>query len=137
MILFSLMFVALVLTCVMFAMREMMLGFPSAIFWAITGGYAYTESTAIWDIYYYIFIASLLGMTIFCILAMYGLREKRDTIAEEAMGRGEGKFIDEESEKISKTDELFSIDSDAKPSRRVQELRKRAEDRRSGKLARR
>jgi len=137
MLLFGLLFVAVVLTCVMFATKEMMLGFPSAIFWAIGGGFAYTESTAIWDIYYYIFIASVLGMTVFCALAMYGLREKRDTIGEESMEKEEGGFIDEKSSQVGKMDAMFSTDGDGKPSKRSQELHKRAEDRRSGKLERR
>ena len=95
-------FVAVVLTVAMFATRRMLLGYPSAIFWAIIGGHAFNESTATWDIYYLIFFASLAGMVPFCVLGMYALREKRDTIGDEEMERGDGGYIDERSEpKIS------------------------------------
>ena len=98
MLLAMLVITAIALTCVLFATRQAMLGFPAAIFWALSGAQAYTQSTATWDIYYLTFFACMLGMTTFTMLGAYGLREKRDTIAEDEMdegGRDEGGFIDE------------------------------------------
>ena len=95
-------FAAIALTCAMFATKNSMLGFPSAIFWAITGGQAYTLSTVTWDIYYLIFFASAFGMTIFCVVGAYGLREKRDTLGDEDMEKGDGDYFDEVPESQSR-----------------------------------
>ncbi len=132
----SLVFIAVVLTYAMFHTREAMLGFPCAMFWAILGGYAYTQSVAVWDIYYFLFFASLFGMTIFCTLAAYGLREKRDSLAdEEDEQEGETEevpeYFGEEKESKKKTDDLFSTDEE-RSNPRVEELRGRAKKRRSG-----
>ncbi len=121
--------IAVSLTCLMFATKERMLGFPCGMFWAITGAQAYILSTTPWgDIYYYFFIASALGMTIFTILAQYGLREKRDSLADEGLEKGDGGFIDE-SEK--EPESVFSEEGETKPSKRTQALRKRAAGRRT------
>jgi len=132
-ILIALVILALGLTVVMFATREMMLGFPCVIFWAVLGGYAYTESTTAWgDWQYFLFFASM-GMAIFCALAMYGLREKRDTIADEEMERGDGGYIDEEYW----GEEKDEFEPEKKERRRTRELRERAERRRAGEKAKR
>lgn len=95
MLMFGFVFVAVVMTVAMFATRKMMLGYPCAIFWAILCGHAYNESTATWDIYYFLFFASG-GMVIFSVMAMYALREKHDTIGDEEMERGESQqYVDE------------------------------------------
>ena len=90
--------IAVILTYALFSTRQMLLGFPSVIFWAIAGGEAYTLSTATWDIYYFIFFACM-GMTIFSALAMYALRTKKEEIQE-----GEG-FIDEVKDTTKYLDE--------------------------------
>ncbi len=114
--------IAILLTVAMVATKNSMLGFPSAMFWAILGGHAYQQSTIPWgDIYFYFSFACLLGMTTFCALGAFGLRERRDTIADAEMdeeGEEEGRFIDEPS---------------SGPSKRVKALRKRAEGRRPRK----
>ncbi len=118
---------AVSLTCAMFATRQAMLGFPSAIFWALTGGQAYMLSAIAWDIYFLIAFASLLGMTTFTALAAYGLREKRDTMADKEMEGGEGGYIDESSKRTSqgkKTEESVTgkedeFDVAARPSERT------------------
>jgi len=116
-VLLALVFLALGLTIALFATRNSMLGFPAALFWAILGGYAYTQSTTAWgDWQFYLAFASLFGMVIFTALAAFGLREKRDTLGDEAM---------EEEE------ERESIEEEEKPSRRTRELRGRAEKRRT------
>lgn len=117
--------IAVLLTCLMFATRQSMLGFACAIFWVITGAQAYTLSETPWgDIYYYIFFASALGMTSLCILGAVGLREKKDTIADEELAKGEGEYVDEsKGEKEGETE--------PQPSKRTQALRKRAENRRT------
>jgi len=125
---------AVLLTMTMFITRQMMLGFPCAIFFAILGGYCYQQSSTIWDIYYLLFFASM-GMTIFCMIAMYALRAK-DLSGPDA---DEEKFFDEEREPdlrgdIEKNKEYGKggryVD-EPKPSRRIQGLRDRADRRRS------
>ena len=91
-------FAAIVLTYAMFQSRQSMLGFPCLIFWAIMGGYCYQESTATWDMYYFTFFASF-GMAIFCAFAAYGLRTKKEELAEGDPyideGKDDVKFIDD------------------------------------------
>jgi len=114
----------------MFGTKERMLGFPCALFWALTGAQAYTLSTTPWgDIYYYLAFGSLLGMTIFTAFAAYGLREKRDTLADEEMEEEskEQGYYDEGKEKTS---DPFAIEDTSKPSKRTRNLRKRAKQRR-------
>ena len=120
-------FIAVVLTWAMFSARESMLGFPCVIFWALVGGQAYTLSATPWgDIYYYLFYASLFGMTTFTALAAFGLREIRDTIAEEELETGdEGKYFDE-----------GKSEGETEPSSRTKALRERAEKRRTGEYKR-
>ena len=114
------------LTATMFVTKERMLGFPCTIFWAIFGGYAYTQSTIPWgDIYYYLAFGSLLGMTTFTALAAFALREKRDSLADESMEKGEGKYIDE-----SKKEDNPWGDEEGKPSKRTKGVRERADQRR-------
>jgi hypothetical protein len=126
-------FAAVVLTYAMFQSKNAMLGFPSAIFWMLTGGRAYTLSAAPWDLYFLIAFACLLGMVTFCAFGAYGLREKRDTIADEEMEKGEGELIDDDGE--SGNNDMDAIDSSGdKPavSDRTRGIRERAERRRSG-----
>lgn len=132
-----LVFVAVVLTAIMFATKQSMLGFPCVIFWAILGGQAYTLSATTWDTYYLIFFACTLGMTTFCALGAWGLREPRDTIADEELDEEvrdtekEEKYIDEGT-KVGEIDELFSVESeDGKPSKRTEAVRGRAKKRRT------
>ena len=81
---------ALVLTVAMFATRNMLLGFPSAIFWGIFGAYAYQQSYTTWDWQYILFFGAM-GMTIFCMFAAFALR-KRDLAGPDA---DKGAFVDE------------------------------------------
>ena len=110
------------MTCTMFAIRQSMLGFPAAIFWAILGGHAYTQSTATWDIYYFVFFASL-GMAIFSMYAAFALRERRDTIADDEMdeeGSGEPPPVDEAKNgenKPQRTDKRVELRERAKKRR--------------------
>lgn len=127
MLLTALMIIAIALTCTMFATRERMLGFACAMFWAMTGAQAYTLSTVMWDMYYFLFFASAFGMTAFTILAQYGLREKRDSLADVGLEKGEDKYSDEGGEKS----DLLGEEQETQPSKRTQALRKRAEDRRT------
>jgi hypothetical protein len=78
------------LTIAMFITRNMMLGFPSGIFWGILGGYSYLQSTETWDWQYLLFFASM-GMVIFSLYAAFALR-KKDLAGPDA---DKGKFIDE------------------------------------------
>jgi len=100
MLMAGLIVLALVLTATMFATQQMMLGFPSAIFWALLGGQSYLQSTIPWgDIYFYIYFASF-GMAIFCMFAAYALRTKKEEADEGDLFFDEGgdkdvKFIDE------------------------------------------
>jgi len=121
--------IALGLTIAMFHSRNMMLGFPCVIFWAILGGYAYTESTTAWgDWQYYLFFASAFGMTIFCALAMYALRSKKEEKAE-----GD-EYIDEGKDDIRYIDEGSPSEGDnseeSKESKQTKRVRGRAKERR-------
>lgn len=62
------------------------------------------------------------SMTIFTIFAAYGLRERRDTIAEAELERGEGDYIDETQEEIPGQESV---------SKRTKRIRGRADARRS------
>jgi len=88
--LFMLSLPGLALTIVMFTTRNMMLGFPSAIFWGIFGGYAYMQSAEAWDWQYILFFASM-GMVIFSLFAAFALRRK-DLAGPDG---DKGKFFDE------------------------------------------
>jgi hypothetical protein len=108
---------AVLLTCTMFATKNAMLGFPSAIFWALFGGQAYTLSTATWDIYFDIAFAAFLGMTVFTMFGAWGLREGRVTTGEDSMAQKDDVYIDEENkdDAVAKDDE-FEVA--ARPSRK-------------------
>ena len=118
---------ALGLVIAMFATKQMMLGFPAGMFWFILGGYAYTQSISTWDINYFLFFGSM-GMGIFSVLAMYGLRTKKEELAE-----GD-EFIDEGKDDLKFIDEGGNGSEDAKASRppysRSQAIRDRARRRR-------
>ncbi len=107
-------FIAVVLTWTMFSTRQMMLGFPCAMFWAILGGFALTQSVIDWDLFYLVFFASM-GMTIFSMLAMYGLRTKK----QEA--RDGDNFLDEQGKDVRYTDEGKNPDGQSDPSLRIAE----------------
>ena len=128
--------IAVWLTCCMFSNKSMMLGFPSALFWALTGACFYIVPTAVdpmpdieWVVNWWNWLGfSCFGMTIFCVLAMYALRTKKEDAEDGDQFFDEGgdkdvKFIDE-----GKPDEPMD---DEKPSARIKALRKRADDRRS------
>ena len=126
-LLLGIVFVAVALTCAMFATKNVMLGFPCVIFWAIAGGQAYTLSVATWDIYYFMFIGSVLGMAIFSALAMYGLR-KKDLAPPDI---GEGKYIDEDGSLDLPTPEVEKLsNSNKKKDERELSPRERADERR-------
>ena len=117
---------ALALTCTMFATRQAMLGFACGLFWAIFGGYSYTLSVVPWgDVYYYAFIGSMLGMVPFTILAAYGLREKRDTIADEELDGAKS----EEEKAAEGEEEGDGVSEEGVVSRRSAALRERARKR--------
>ena len=125
---FLLGFIASCLTATMFATRQMMLGFPSGMFWFILGGYAYTQSTATWDIYYLLFFASM-GMGIFSIYAAFALRAKTEELrdGEEYIdeGKDDMRFIDE------KGSESGAGGAEPEPTyNRAQRLRDRVKKRR-------
>jgi len=131
-----LMAIPVAVTVVMFMARQIMLGFPAAMFWAIFGGYCYTQSTATWDMYYLLFFASSFGMTIFCILAMFGLRHRdiQEKTADET-----AVYIDEEEKKSGETIEVKGEVEDENgftlkvtPSERARKLHERAQKRRTG-----
>lgn len=119
--------IALGLTIAMFATRQMLLGYPCVIFWAILGGYAYTESTIAWgDWQFYLFFASAFGMVSFCALAMYALRTKKeeeeegDQLIDE--GKDDTRYVDEGKDE--------SEESEGGTSRQRKSVRDRADRRR-------
>jgi len=132
---------AVTLTIAMVAARNMLLGYPSAMMWAVFGGGCYLRYLTMWDIYYLTFFASL-GMTIFCMLAMYALR--KSDLADTDVDKE--RYFDEEPTSTAAKREnarngipenyMREGRSDgeeaARPSRRVRELRARAARRRGG-----
>lgn len=132
MLLAGLIVIAVALTCAMFATRQMMLGFPCLIFWAVTGGYCYHESVATWDMYYFTFFASMF-MGIFCAFAAFALRTKKEEAREGDLFFDEGgdrdiKFIDESG---SGKDAGTVDENREKPGARARGIRERAEKRRA------
>ena len=121
---------ALTLTAAMFLSKQMMLGFPCLIFWAIASGQAYMLSAAVWDIYYFIFWGSI-GMAIFSPFASFALRTKKENLQEGDEYIDEGKddlhYIGDEQE--SKND---GTDAPSESTRR-QALHERAAKRREGR----
>ena len=133
--LFLLGFIAATLTATMFATRQMMLGFPCLIFWAILSGYAYQQSTTTWDIYYLLFFGAIF-MGVFCAFAAFALRTKKEEAQEGDLFFDEGgdkdvKFIDEGGSGGSSKDETVVDEDGEKPSRLSRDIRERASRRRS------
>jgi hypothetical protein len=128
--------VAVTLTFLMFMTRNMMLGFPCFIFWALLGGDSYTLSLVTWDMYYFLFFAAM-GMAIFCMIAAFALR-KSDLDAKKKDHIESDKMIDEGKDTtLDNTPKESSqyFDEGGKgsgESRRSKELHARAEARRSG-----
>ena len=128
-------FAAVVLTYAMFQSRNLMLGFPCFIFWAILSGYCYEQSTVTWDLYYLTFFGAM-GMAIFSAFAAYGLRTKKEELGsgEEYIDEGKDdlKFIDEGSSgsNSSKGSDNTDMDED-KPRRSARGIRERAGKRRT------
>ena len=124
--LYILLGISAVLTFTMFHTRQMMLGFPCGIFWAITGGYCYGQSTTTWDTHYFLFFASF-GMAIFCMYAAFGLREEKDTETDE------GEYLDEGKDKTQYIDEVKPEEDESGVGERTKKLRERAKNRRNRK----
>ena len=121
-------FAAVVLTYALFQSRQAMLGFPCLIFWAILSGYCYQESTTTWDIYYLTFFGSIF-VGVFCALAAFALRTKKEEAQEGDLYFDEGgdndvKFIDESGKSDTDTDE-------DKPRKSSRQIRDRADRRRT------
>lgn len=134
----------LILTFLMFHTRNMVLGFPSGIFWAILGSRFYQLSDTTWDLNYDLFFACF-GMCIFSIYAAFGLR-KRDLNPKESDWLDSESFLDERRERrkteklatefygddMEEWEDYHSEERIDKPSGRSQGVRQRAADRRSG-----
>ena len=133
-LLLLLIIIPVALTWAMFHSRSSMLGFPCLIFWAIMGGYCYQQSTATWDIYYLTFFASF-GMAIFCAFAAYGLRTKKEELAEGDEfideGKDDVKFIDEGASEATPLIDSYSETGGDKPRRISRGIRERANRRRA------
>jgi len=127
---------ALVLTFTMFHTRNMVLGFPCGIFWALTGGAAYDISASTWDLYYDLFFAAM-GMCIFTIYAAYTLRRSdlgppdEPRFFDEKEGSGAGSSAIEEP-----TSQGYFGENDSESSKRQKGLRDRASGRKSKTKAR-
>ncbi len=100
---FTLGFFAISLTVAMFVTRERMLAWPAVIFWGIFGGYCYKLFATPWvDITYYLFFAGAVGMTIFCTVAQFALREidnrktDEDEYVDEAADPDKTTYYDEQ-----------------------------------------
>src|SRR3972149_4755972 len=90
-------FAAVVLTGTMFASQRANLGWPSAIFWGLAGGQAYSLRVTTWDIYGLIGFACLAGMFLFIPLAALGMRKDvGDEVVERKLQKEEDKTADDE-----------------------------------------
>lgn len=139
--------IALGLTVALFWAREPMLGWAATIFWLAFGGACFWRSTAVWDIYYVVGFASMLGMTILCsagAFQFYRTGKKGDFIDDNGKGDrtqyiGESKSEASRAEGIDEGDTMSeprdsddSMDRPSQPSARTRELRERAEKRKTG-----
>jgi len=136
MLLASLIFIAVALTYGMFLSRQALMGFPCLIFWALVGGQSYLQSTVPWgDIYFYLFFSSF-GMAVFCVLASFALRTKKEELADGDEYIDEGKdelaFIDEgkNENKLEPLIDKYTSANEDRPSRAVRGVRERAAKRR-------
>ncbi len=100
--------IATVLTFCMFHTKERMLGFPSAIFWWLAGGWIYTLSTAAWDIYFLIAF-SMIFIGVFAAYAAFALKKK--DLEEPDAGEDDGKFVDEEGNKVEPEEPEYIYES--------------------------
>ena len=105
---------ALGMTALMFITRSSMLGFPCVIFWGLFGAYAYTQSVATWDLYYLLFISSLLGMVPFTALSAYALREGDVARTQSDIDAGAEEPLGTEED----DDDGFSGEDESKPVKR-------------------
>ncbi len=120
------------LTVGMFATKQVLLGFPSVIFWAILGGFCYDQSTATWDMWYFTFFASI-GMAIFCSIAMYGLRNIKEELEDgdqmiDEKGGVEAEFYDD-----GEGTPLEAYERDTSSGGSAKKIRARADKRRGRK----
>ena len=119
-------FIAVILTVVLFAAKQPLLGFPSAIFWALFGADCYILRATATDIYSIMGFASFLGMVTFCAFGAFAVREKRDSIGDVELEHGDGPLFDE-----VKKDNVFKDKDVVGESKRSQKLHARANNRRS------
>jgi hypothetical protein len=108
--------IALALTCTMFVKKQAMLGFPSALFWALFGAQFYMLSITPWDTFFDVAFAAFLGMIPFTMYGAWGLREGRVTAGEDSMAQKDDVYIDEE-----KTDEVGTVKSEKKHREKPEE----------------
>lgn len=142
--------IALGLTIAMFLTKNLMLGYPCAIFWASLSGLFYAKSAVTWDAEYILFFACF-GMTVFCVLVMFALRRRdisgpddvREKYIDEGSERKTGIQLDPFSkvgeDKKDSLDDEFSLGDPAgnnKMNKRRQALHDRAEKRRTGGVQR-
>ena len=121
---FGFMFVASCLMVAMFATRQMMLGFPAAIFWFLGGGAAFLISSTAWDIYFIAGFGSILGMGVFSMYAAYDLNKRNKKNMTLGEDEDEGKYIDE-----AKQPEVTEPEYEDEFSRRSRAIHERAKNR--------
>ena len=123
------------LTFAMHMTRERMLGFPAAILWFLTGGFSFGQSTVAWDAWFIAGFAFIM-LGAYAALAQYGLRERRDTIGDVEMERGEGKYPDEKPGKqdldFYENDGIPELDDNMRP--RTRSVSRRAKSKRKGEF---
>ena len=137
--------IALGLTIALFWAREPMLGFAAVIFWLVFGGACFWRSTAVWDIYYTVGFASMLGMTVLCGAGAFqfykGSKKGRSNENSDFIDENEGtQYLGESKKEANRENKLEDDDSmsdeemnrPSQPSARTQELRERARKRKTG-----
>lgn len=136
-------FIAVVLTWSMFSSRNMMLGFPCAMFWGVLGAFYKTQSVVDADLNDILFFACM-GMSFFSVLAMYGLRTKKQEIQDgdsflDEKG-ADDRYFDEgksshrqadPSMEIAEAGDSMQFSAEERPSKKARGVRARAERRRT------
>lgn len=115
---------AVITLVVMFITRREDLAYVSLVFWFLGGVQAYNMRTfpVTRSIYYYVFWACSIGMTVFCVICSVSMRRQRNTV--------ESGEIPEKGETVSAADTDDGEEKEKSQRPRQPSVRERAERRR-------
>lgn len=107
--------IAMGLTVGGMAVQQNFIMMIAAIFWFLSAGFAYTQSTAAWDIYYLIFFASMFIGVVVLSAGLYQWRRGKAVITDETDDYDDNDMASYEKD----------VASERKAVRRVRRLGKR------------